>query len=153
MRIVECLAPLVGRWQGVHRQRLLPTDEFVASAATASVSVTAREFVSLAYTWSDGDAPQEGLLLLSGGTGEDGVQGVWVDSWHQSPEWMIFSGTASDDGVVRLAGSYAAPEGPDWGWQVVLAPIEGGGGRMTMLNLVPGYDPYEAVEAVYDQRV
>lgn len=153
MRIVECLAPLVGQWQGVHRQRLLPTDEFVASAATASVTVTAREYVSLAYTWSDGDAPQEGLLLLSGGAGEEGVSAVWLDSWHASPAWMLFSGTVGDDAVVRLSGSYAAPEGPDWGWQIVVAPHEGGGIRMTMLNLVPGYDPYVAVEAVYDQRV
>ncbi|MHA7134223.1 DUF1579 family protein [Oerskovia turbata] len=152
MRIVECLAPLVGQWRGVHRQRLLPTDDFVASAATASVSVTAREFVSLEYTWSDGDAPQEGLLLLSG-SGEDGVSAVWLDSWHSSPAWMLFDGTVGDDGVVRLAGSYAAPEGPDWGWQIVVAPHERGGVRMTMLNLVPGEDPYEAVEAVYDQRV
>lgn len=153
MRIVECLAPLVGQWQGVHRQRLLPTDEFVASAATASVTVTAREYVSLAYTWSDGDAPQEGLLLLSGGSGEEGVSAVWLDSWHSSPAWMLFDGTVGDDGVVRLTGSYAAPEGPDWGWQIFVAPVEGGGGRMTMLNLVPGEAAYEAVEAVYDHRV
>ncbi|MET4223423.1 DUF1579 family protein [Oerskovia enterophila] len=153
MRIVECLAPVLGQWQGVHRQRLLPTDEFVASDATASVTVTAREYVSLAYTWSDGDAPQEGLLLLSGGSGPEGVSAVWLDSWHSSPAWMLFAGTVGEDGVVRLTGSYAAPEGPDWGWQIFVAPVEGGGGRMTMLNLVPGEAPYEAVEAVYDHRV
>lgn len=151
MRIVECLAPFVGQWQGIHRQRILPTDEFVASDATASVTVTAREYVSLAYTWSDGDAPQEGLLLLSGGDGPEGVAAVWLDSFHASPTWMLFAGTVGEDGVVRLTGSYAAPEGPDWGWQILVAPREGGGGRMTMLNLVPGEEPYEAVDAVYDR--
>ena len=65
---------------------------------------------------------------------------------------MLFSGTVGDDGVVRLTGSYAAPEGPDWGWQIFVAPVPTGGGRMTMLNLVPGEAAYEAVEAVYDRR-
>ena len=56
-----------------------------------------------------------------------------------------------DRGVEHIATSMRIVEGPDWGRQIVVAPIEGGGGRMTMLDLVPGEDPYVAVEAVYDR--
>jgi hypothetical protein len=57
-----------------------------------------------------------------------------------------------DDGVVKLLGSYAAPPGPDRGWQIHIEPGDGGGGRMTMHNVMPGEDPYEAVEVTYDVK-
>ena len=50
--------------------------------------------------------------------------------------------------VLRLNGSYAAPTGPDWGWQIHLHPGEGEGGRNTMHNFVPGEGPYQVVELV-----
>jgi hypothetical protein len=74
---------------------------------------------------------------------------VWVDSFHSGPEWMNFAGDIGDDGVVRLTGWYAAPSGPDWGWQIHVEPGEGNGGRVTMHNMVPGHEPYQVVEAVY----
>ena len=66
MSVVDHLTPLLGRWQGTNRLRLMPTDDYQASTATATIAVTAVRFVSIAYTWSDGDAPQDGLLLLAG---------------------------------------------------------------------------------------
>ena len=66
MSVVDHLAPMLGSWQGTNRLRLMPTDEYQSSAATATVAVTAARFVSIAYTWSDGDTPQDGLLLIGG---------------------------------------------------------------------------------------
>lgn len=152
MRIVEHLAPLLGSWHGVNRLRMLPTDEYRESAAGATVSVTAREFVTIAYTWADGDKPQNGLLLLGGSSDPEGVTAVWVDSWHSAPTWMNLSGGIGDDGVIRLNGSYAAPPGPDWGWQIHIDSGGGDGGRITMHNVVPGVAAYQAVETVYDRR-
>lgn len=167
MNIVECLAPLSGSWQGRNLMRFMPTDEYQESGSTATVKATARDFVTLEYTWSYEGQPQNGLLLLgsgpkadvgptSDGTGASGarpsenhVEAVWVDSFHSTPTWLTLSGTVDDDGVVRLTGSYPAPEGPDWGWQIHIDPGDGNGGRMTMHNVVPGYDPYQAVEATY----
>ena len=53
--------------------------------------------------------------------------------------------------VLRLNGSYAAPTGPDWGWQIHSHPGEGKGGRIPMHNVVPGEDPYQVVELVLER--
>ncbi|QCO99548.1 DUF1579 domain-containing protein [Arthrobacter sp. 24S4-2] len=181
MTIIETMAPFVGSWQGHNRLRFMPTDEYQESAATASVKVTAGEFVTIEYAWEHEGKPQNGLLLLGSGPvsgsaagagsgdsetgdsetdgetgdGETGVAsgtgavGVWVDSFHSGPEWMNFAGDIGVDGVVRLTGWYAAPSGPDWGWQIHVEPGDGNGGRITMHNMVPGHEPYQVVEAVY----
>jgi hypothetical protein len=152
MDIARYMAPLFGTWQGQNRSRIMPTDDYKDSAATATVQVTAAHFVSLGYTWSDGESPQEGLLLLAGGPSDaEPATAVWVDSWHTGQALMQFSGTVDGDGVLRLNGSYAAPTGPDWGWEIHLHPEEGGGRRITMHNIVPGEDPYQVVELVLER--
>jgi hypothetical protein len=152
MKLVECVAPFLGRWQGVNRLRLLPTDEYQESVASATVSVTAKELVTITYTWADGAEPQDGLLLLGGTSDPEGVAAVWVDSWHSAPAWMNLPGTIGADRVIRLTGSYAAPTGPDWSWQIHIDSGVGNGGTITMHNVVPGEAPYQAVETVYDRR-
>jgi hypothetical protein len=148
MTIVELFEPLMGGWRGVNRLRLMPTDEYKESVAGATVGVTAKGFVSIAYTWSEGDEPQDGLLLLGATSDPEGATAVWVDSWHSGASWMDLSGPI-EEGVARLAGSYAAPTGPDWGWQIHVEPAAR---RIAMYNVVPGSDPYEAVEIAYDAR-
>jgi len=137
MTIVETLRPLTGAWKGVNRLRLLPTDEYRQTAATATVSVTGGRFVTVAYTWSEEDKPQDGMMLI----GEDGA--VWVDSWHTPDTWMQFSrepGTdGTDGGIVRLAGVYEK----EWGWRIHLDPATA---KITMHNVPPGHPPYQAVE-------
>ncbi|MDF9750331.1 DUF1579 family protein [Arthrobacter sp. ES3-54] len=152
MDIVRYMTPLLGTWQGQNRSRIMPTDDYRDSAATAAVQVTAAYFASLAYTWSDGESPQEGLLLVAGGASDaEPAAAVWVDSWHTGKALMQFSGTVDGDGVLRLNGSYAAPTGPDWGWQIHIHPGEGQGGRITMHNVVPAEDPYQVVELVLER--
>lgn len=152
MKVVECSAPFLGSWQGVNRMRMLPTDDYQESIARATVSVAAKEFVTIAYSWADGDEPQNGLLLLGSTSDPEGVAAVWVDSWHSAPTWMNLSGDIGDDGVIRLTGSYAAPPGPDWGWQIDIDPGGGNGGRITMHNVMPGEAAYQVVETVFDRR-
>ncbi|WP_315096670.1 DUF1579 family protein [uncultured Cellulomonas sp.] len=142
MSIVDHLAPLQGSWRGTNLLRLMPDDEYQSSAATASVGVTAVRFGSIAYTWSDGGSPQDGLLLLAGDATADGASAVWVDSFHTGPSWMTFSGGVVD-GVLRLVGSYPAPPGPDWGWEIHVRPQDA---VLTMHNVVPGHEPYQVVE-------
>lgn len=153
MRIVDRLAPVIGVWKGVNRLRLLPTDHYRDSDATATVSITAREYVTVAYTWSEGDEPQNGLLLVSSPDAEsDRAEAVWVDSWHCAPAWLALSGAVGEDGVVRLLGSYAAPPGPDWGWEIHIDPGDGSGGRITMHNQVPGEKSYQVVDLALERR-
>ena len=153
MQIVECLAPFTGTWQGHNLMRFMPTDEYQESASAATVAVTAKDFVTIEYTWAHEGQPQNGLLLLGPGP-EDGpgATAVWVDSFHATPQWLTLSGNIDHHGVVRLACTYPAPEGPDWGWQIHIEPGDGNGGRITMHNLVPGHDPYQVVEATYRRQ-
>ena len=146
MTVVDYLGPMLGDWRGTNRLRLMPTDEYQPSTATATVGVTAARFVTIAYTWSDGDAPQDGLLLVGGSP--ESAEPVWVDSWHTGPSWMSFSGGVGEDGELRLLGSYAAPSGPDWGWHIHLRPQDA---VLTMHNVVPGSDPYQVVELALDR--
>ena len=146
MTVVDYLGPMLGDWRGTNRLRLMPTDEYQPSTATATVGVTAARFVTIAYTWSDGDAPQDGLLLVGGSP--ESAEAVWVDSWHTGPSWMTFSGGVGEDGELRLLGSYAAPTGPDWGWHIHLRPQDA---VLTMHNVVPGSDPYQVVELALER--
>lgn len=143
MTIADHLAPVLGSWQGTNRLRLMPTDDYQSSSATATVGVTAQRFVSIAYTWFDGDAPQDGLLLIGGDATADGATAVWVDSWHTGPTWMTFSGGLDDSGDLLLRGSYPAPPGPDWGWNIHVRARDG---VVTMDNVMPGEAPYQVVE-------
>lgn len=148
MRIVERFSAFLGDWSGVNRLRLLPTDDYRESPATATVAVTAGQFITVAYTWAEEGEPQDGLLLIGGANESDDASAVWVDSWHASAAWMTFTGAVHDDGVVRLLGSYAAPPGQDWGWHIHVDPAHA---RITMHNIVPGEEPYQVVELALDR--
>ena len=141
MKTVEFLAPFMGSWDGSNDLRMMPTDHYRRSAAGATVGVAAHDFATIAYTWSEDGKPQDGLLLL-GGTAA-AATAVWADSWHTAQVWLNLAGEVGPDGVLRLTGWYAAPEGPDWGWQIHIAPAEA---KITMHNIVPGHDPYQVVE-------
>ena len=146
MSIVEYLAPVLGVWNGVNRLRMMPTDDYVDSVAEATIDITARAFVTISYTWEEDGDPQDGLLLI-GDTPEDGgFIAVWADSWHTAPTMMSFTGNIDADGSLKLDGFYAAPSGPDWGWQIQIDPPTKDQVRITMHNVVPGLDPYQVVE-------
>jgi hypothetical protein len=136
---LEPVAELAGRWVGTNRFRLMPDDEFTPSDATAGVYRHAKGIaVVITYTWTESGVDQEGVLLVSRAA-EDGVQAVWLDSWHQSPSWMLLTGV-SHDGVITLNGSYA--EGGEW--QIIVDPSDGL--RLRMRNAVPGVDLYDVVD-------
>jgi len=140
MSVVDLLSPFFGSWHGTNRLRLMPTDDYTSSAGTATVGPTAARFVSIAYTWFDGEAPQDGLILIGGSA--DAAAAVWVDSWHTGPTWMSFTGGVAD-GELRLHGTYPADEGPDWGWHIHVRAEDA---VLTMHNVVPGSEPYQVVE-------
>ena len=72
------------------------------------------ESESLRYTWSFKEKPQSGVMTFA--FQEDGVEVEWTDTWH-TPEPMRFRGEHQPDAIV-VHGTYAAGEGPDWGWRI-----------------------------------
>ena len=143
MSVVDHLAPMLGRWQGTNRLRLMPTDEYQPSTATATVAITAVRFVSIAYTWSDGDTPQDGLLLLGGEAEADGASGVWVDSWHTGPTWMTFTGGTADGRRAAAPGLLPGGVGAGLG---LAHPRAAAGRRHHHAQPRARHEPYQVVE-------
>lgn len=52
-------------------------------------------------------------------------QAAWVDSFHTAPSIMRLEGAAREDGAIDVLGSWQPPEGPPWGWRIVLRPDPG----------------------------
>ena len=150
MDLAGLIARVAGSWEGVNRLRLMPDDEYAESTATASIRVVAGQFASIAYTWFDGDVPQDGLAVIEGPL--DDLKAVWMDSWHSSPAWMTFTGR-EQGGTLVLEGSYAAGSGPDWGWNIHVHVDEQSHPRLTMHNVMPGHDPYQVVELELHRRI
>jgi hypothetical protein len=92
-------------------------------------------------------SPQEGLILIGFDDQQQVVQGVWIDSWHMGEQMMICKGRRNPGGIITLRGSYPAPPGPDWDWQIELYPDETRRLRMLMFNINPDGDIFLAVQA------
>jgi len=63
---------------------------------------------------------------------------------------MALEGKSEPNGIVRVTGSYAAPSGPDWSWEIAIEP---GGDensfRFVMVNITPEGERALAVEVIY----
>jgi len=140
--LAEFIEPIAGSFVGINRLRLMPDDDYTESAATSSIRVVAGHCAAVEYTWFDGDAQQDGLLVVQGPL--DALSAVWMDSWHSASSWLSLAGS-EQEGILVLKGSYPAESGPDWGWHIHVEAAGGRGARMTMHNVVPGHEPYQVV--------
>jgi hypothetical protein len=109
-------------------------------------------FAELHYTWSFDGEPQDGLVVLGAEPEGDTARAIWLDSWHMQDQFMVCAGTVADDGSVTLKGSYAAPPGPDWGWQIDLVPKPDDTFQLLMYNITPQGESALAVKATYARR-
>ena len=97
---------------------------------TATVSLLHREqFLQIAYTWSDKDEPQEGLLLVGA------KQVVFTDTWHLANELMLCDVTTTEHGISAY-GTYKVEGYPEWGWRTVIEPVDATL-RIAMYNVPP----------------
>jgi hypothetical protein len=129
------LAALDGAWTGTMRLWLeadAPPDE---SGSTATL-IGGR----LHWTWSFGGAPKAGWI--------DPADLTWADSFHQ-PEPKPLRPMPRPGALLSGDYTYPAPEGPDWGWQVVLSQRPDGALVLQMTNLCPWGESAPAVMAVW----
>ena len=110
-------AQISGDWNGSYSLWLRPGTPVQKSEITAHIQSTAKGNYSLmTYAWKRGGEAQEGVFLL-GGHGKTATA-TWGDSFHMVPEPMQCKGELKDGGKkLIIKGSYAAGEGPDWGWR------------------------------------
>jgi hypothetical protein len=148
MNIPSYLAALKGEWVGKNRLWIEPETPVQESVISTWISVAARgRFFHMRYTWVFEREPQEGLILIGFDDQQQVVQGVWIDSWHMGEQMMICKGRRNPGGIITLRGSYPAPPGPDWDWQIELYPDETRRLRMLMFNINPDGDIFLAVQA------
>lgn len=148
MAIPSSISELSGKWQSINHLWLDPSKPARTSDSTAEVSqILNGQTLEIAYTWADKGKPQAGRLLINQTKDGEPVQAVWFDSWHMANQFMVMSGSQTENGVF-LEGSYAAPPGPNWGWQIGIE-VQDGGWRLQMFNVTPDGQADLAVEAQY----
>ncbi len=149
MTIPAALASLAGQWHGTNKLWLDPSAPPAESETALTVATVGQgRFLTAAYTWAYEGQPQDGLLVVWQDPATGGGRISWLDSFHTGDAVMVFQGLAVE-GRVSVLGSYAAPDGPDWGWQIDLAPLPDGGLHLIMHNIPPGETAQPAVEATY----
>jgi hypothetical protein len=149
---LQALLACAGTWKGTNTLHDPNTGGPEESPGTLRVaSLLDSRFVRLDYTWSYQGKPQEGSLLVGYDPGTRTISGHWIDSWHMGHAAMILLGTEPEGATLRLAGTYAAPPEPDWGWRIEVTAASGVDAlRITMVNIWPDAAKEEtAVEAVY----
>jgi hypothetical protein len=154
MTIPVSVSNLVGNWRGANRLWLFPTDPVRESETTMVVSQAAQgRFVTFQYSWAYEGVPQDGLLVVSVDPNLDVKQAFWIDSWHMQDKIMQCHGTVGVQGEISLKGSYPAPPGPDWGWQIDVTLKQDGRLFLVMHNITPEGNSLLTVEAAYSRKL
>jgi len=153
MSVPASLLQKVGYWVGRNRLWLSPNEPVRESETTAFVaSIAQGKFITLQYTWTYEDQPQDGFLVIGQEGRSNLVKAVWIDSWHMGNQSMQCQGSLDPQGSLSVLGSYAAPPGPDWGWRIIIDPGEDNTLRIVMMNISPEGKEELAVEANYQTK-
>ena len=153
MSALNEIMDLKGKWQGTKHLWLSPETSVRKSESTAQVRSTAQEqFTEILYTWADEGKPQEGRLILGQEPQQKVVKAVWFDTWHMREQFMICEGRIDDHGALSVQGTYAAPPGPDWRWQITIEPKDQNQFAFRMYNISPEGEKMLAVEIIYSRK-
>lgn len=123
------LAQAAGNYTGPNLLWFMDPDKPLESDGTAAV-----EGNDIRYTWSYEGKPQTGVMTCA--FTDSGVTAELTDSWHTGGKPMAFTGDYVADAIV-VNGTYAAGEGPDWGWRIELRVPAAGELLIEMFNIQP----------------
>ena len=123
-----------GTWVGTNAFRLMPREPAHHAETTATVSTAAGAMLTvIAYTWAHHeDGAQDGLLVIGPGGEANRVTALWGDSWHQSEQPALLTGTITQD-VLTLGYEY----GGGWRWQIRVDAGDPTALALSMDNVVP----------------
>ena len=93
------------------------------------------------YVWSYEGKPHAGKLALRDGGAE------FSDSWH-SPAAMPMKAAADTWALVDVHGTYAAGDGPPWGWRIYLSHRPTDELVLQMTNINPWGEDGRAVRMI-----
>lgn len=119
MALTAALQESAGGWKGTKTVWPGPDADVITSDVWLDARLAARgKFLVLSYDWTASGDAQQGELGFSLSDNADTAQGWWIDSWHNDNAVMQLTGKATDGSVVLLSGTFPAPDGPDWGWDI-----------------------------------
>jgi Protein of unknown function (DUF1579) len=149
--ITEKFANLVGMWDGTKRLIMSPEDPIRDCEAVAGIGLEANgKFLKINYEWSFDGAHQEGFMLFHVDK-SDNAKAVWIDSFHQSGDFMHLIGTFAD-GKISVKANYTQPEYSDWAWRIVIETESDNSFSFNMFNIFPDGTEAPAVETKFKRR-
>lgn len=118
----------------------------LGNEAQTSACTLRIESGALRYTWAYKGTPHQGTIA------PDADGGTFIDTWH-SPAAMPCEKVTRSTALIDLLGSYAAGDGPRWGWRLVLSlrPPYGGAPEslvLQMTNIAPWGEEARAVRMI-----
>ncbi len=140
---------LSGEWKGVKRLYLDgESGPEISSPSRMTIAKVARgTLLMLAYTWKYEGLPHEGVMLLCHDEKANVATAAWGDSWHMNARLMQCTGAIEPENNFSVRGSYAAPPGPDWGWEMVVSVGDPNAIEIVMQNISPKGERFLAVRA------
>jgi hypothetical protein len=124
-------------WVGTSGLWLDPSQPKAASSTTAEVELVAGgNAASIRYDWAFEGTTHEGILIV--GARDNGeAEASWLDSFHMSDSFMVSKGRLGDGDNLSVLGSFAAPDGQDWGWRTEIAKLSSASWRIQMFIITP----------------
>lgn len=151
MSVTENFQKLAGIWDGTNKLYLSPDEPVRDSKAEACVGLEAHsKFLKINYEWAFEGKPHEGLMLFGFGK-ESKMTSVWIDSFHQSGDFMNCNGSIEGD-KISVKANYTQPEYADWGWRTNVEFINENSFSFTMFNIEPNGTEHITVEANFERR-
>lgn len=125
MALTDAFKQAAGGWKGTKTVWVSPDADAISSDVWLDARLAARgKSLVLSYDWAASGEAQQGELGFSISTDLATAQGWWIDSWHNDDAVMQLTGRVSESNVVMLSGTFPAPDGPDWGWDIQIRPTE-----------------------------
>ena len=145
------LGRLAGGWTGASKTWFKP-GELADESLFEGRFTTALDgrFALFEYTSEMQGKPRGGRAWYGFHLDDGEFTKAWIDTFHTGTLIMTFSGAAVEGGF-EVAGSYAAGDGPRWGWRsrVVLADDDL---VITDFNVTPDGQAAKAIETTLRRR-
>jgi hypothetical protein len=146
------LARLVGGWSGSTKTWFEPDKLADESKFEGRFSpLLDGRFVAFEYTAELSGKPRGGRAWygyhLDGGE----FTKAWIDSFHTNTSMMTFTGAAIEGGF-EVAGTYAAGDGPPWGWRSRVVLSGDDNLVITDFNVTPDGEAARAIETALRRR-